>query len=76
MSINYSKWQTKESPLYLERNHIISNSCYSIAIRRVEKAWQYRHAYRDRKVRRRDFRKLWINRVAAGVRASTFNELQ
>jgi large subunit ribosomal protein L20 len=43
-----------------------ANSCYSIAIRRVEKAWQY--AYRDRKVRRRDFRKLWITRVAAGVR--------
>ncbi|XWN32537.1 MAG: 50S ribosomal protein L20 [Devosia sp.] len=33
----------------------------------VEKANQY--AYRDRKVRKRNFRALWIQRINAGVRA-------
>ena len=37
-----------------------------MAIRRVEKAWQY--SYRDRKVKRREFRRLWIQRMSAGVR--------
>ena len=43
-----------------------SKNCFRIAIRRVEKAWQY--AYRDRRVKRRDWRKLWIQRIQAGVR--------
>jgi large subunit ribosomal protein L20 len=34
----------------------------------VEHAGQY--AYRDRKVRKRDFRKLWIARINAGARAN------
>jgi len=42
------------------------NRCYRIAIRRVEKAWQY--AYRDRKQKKRDFRRLWIQRINAGTR--------
>lgn len=33
----------------------------------VRKAGQY--AYRDRKVRKRDFRRLWIARISAAVRA-------
>ena len=37
-----------------------------IARQAVEKAGQY--AYRDRKVKKREFRKLWIQRVNAGVR--------
>ena len=37
-----------------------------MAIRRLEKSWQY--AYRDRKVKKREFRKLWIQRLNAGVR--------
>jgi large subunit ribosomal protein L20 len=37
-----------------------------VAIRRLEKSWQY--AYRDRKVKKREFRKLWIQRLNAGVR--------
>lgn len=32
----------------------------------VERAWQY--AYRDRRQRRRDFRRLWIARINAAVR--------
>lgn len=43
-----------------------SKNCYSIALRRVQKALQY--AYRDRRVRKRDFRKLWIQRINAAVR--------
>lgn len=37
-----------------------------IAKQAVEKAGQY--AYRDRKVRKRNFRALWIQRINAGVR--------
>lgn len=43
-----------------------SKNCYRIALQRVEKALQY--AYRDRRVRKRDFRALWIQRINAGVR--------
>ena len=38
-----------------------------IARQAVEKAGQY--AYRDRKVRKRNFRSLWIQRINAAVRA-------
>jgi large subunit ribosomal protein L20 len=46
-----------------------------VAKQAVEKAAQY--AYRDRKVRKRDFRSLWIQRINAmvrdhGMRYSTF----
>jgi len=41
-------------------------NCYSVAVQRVHKARQY--AYRDRKVKKRDFRSLWIQRINAGVR--------
>ena len=37
-----------------------------VAKRAVEKAGQY--AYRDRKVRKRNFRSLWIQRINAGAR--------
>ncbi len=43
-----------------------SKNCFTIAIRRVQKAMQY--AYRDRRVRKRDFRSLWIQRINAAVR--------
>ena len=49
-----------------------ANRCFRIAIRRLEKSWQY--AYRDRKNKKREFRKLWIQRLNAGVRqVSKFN---
>ncbi len=38
-----------------------------IARQAMEKAMQY--AYRDRRVKKRDFRSLWIQRINAGVRA-------
>ena len=41
-------------------------NAYRVAIERVEKALQY--AYRDRRVRKRNFRALWIQRINAGAR--------
>lgn len=41
-------------------------NCITVARQTVEKGRQY--AYRDRKVRKRDFRTLWIARINAGVR--------
>eukprot|EP00551_Chaetoceros_affinis_P000630 CAMPEP_0203636408 /NCGR_PEP_ID=MMETSP0088-20131115/2955_1 /ASSEMBLY_ACC=CAM_ASM_001087 /TAXON_ID=426623 /ORGANISM="Chaetoceros affinis, Strain CCMP159" /LENGTH=260 /DNA_ID=CAMNT_0050490527 /DNA_START=37 /DNA_END=819 /DNA_ORIENTATION=+ len=43
-----------------------SKNTFRAAIRRVEKGLQY--AYRDRKMKKRNFRKLWIEKVNAGVR--------
>ncbi len=43
-----------------------NSTCFRIAIERVEKALQY--AYRDRRVKKRSFRGLWIQRINAGVR--------
>ena len=39
---------------------------FKVAKQAVEKSMQY--AYRDRKVRKRDFRSLWIQRINAGAR--------
>ena len=41
-------------------------NCFTVALQRVHKARQY--AYRDRKVKKREFRKLWIQRINAGCR--------
>ncbi len=42
------------------------NNAFRVAIERVEKALQY--AYRDRRVRKRTFRALWIQRINAAAR--------
>ena len=39
---------------------------WTVAKNAVEKGWSY--AYRDRKAKKRDFRKLWIQRINAGAR--------
>ena len=39
---------------------------WTVAKNAVEKGWQY--AYRDRKQKKRDFRKLWIQRINAASR--------
>lgn len=44
-----------------------SKNCFRSAIERLEKSMQY--AYRDRRNRRRDLRRLWIVRINAAVRA-------
>ena len=43
-----------------------NKNCYRIAIQKVQKGLQYN--YRDRRVRRREFRALWIVRLNAVVR--------
>lgn len=48
-----------------------SKNCFRIAIRRIEKAWQY--AYRDRRRKKREWRKLWIQRLQAGIRLYGYN---
>ncbi len=40
---------------------------YKVAVNVVKKALSY--AYRDRKVKKREFRKLWITRINAAVRS-------
>lgn len=39
---------------------------WTVAKNAIEKGWVY--AYRDRKVKKREFRSLWIQRINAGVR--------
>jgi large subunit ribosomal protein L20 len=48
---------------------------YSVAKNAVEKALQYQ--YRDRRVRKREFRKLWIARINAAARLNdtTYSKL-
>ncbi len=43
-----------------------SKNTFRAAVQRVEKNLQY--AYRDRRVRKRNFRALWIQRINAGAR--------
>ncbi len=43
-----------------------AKNCYKVAIEKVEKGLRY--AYRDRRNKKRNFRKLWIQRINAGVR--------
>ncbi|MCG8318839.1 MAG: 50S ribosomal protein L20 [Cytophagales bacterium] len=42
------------------------SNVWTVAKNAVEKGWTY--AYRDRKAKKRDFRKLWIQRINAGTR--------
>jgi large subunit ribosomal protein L20 len=46
----------------------IKKSSYTYAKEQVERSLAY--AYRDRKARKRDFRRLWIMRINAGARAN------
>ena len=47
---------------------------WTVAKNKYEKGLQY--AYRDRKVKKREFRKLWIQRINAGVRQHGFSYSQ
>lgn len=42
-------------------------NCHAIANESVQHAWM--HMYRSRKVRKRDFRALWIQRINAAARS-------
>mmetsp|Transcript_4299 Transcript_4299/g.10252 ORF Transcript_4299/g.10252 Transcript_4299/m.10252 type:complete len:158 (+) Transcript_4299:121-594(+) len=43
-----------------------SKNCFRVAVRRLQKSWQY--AYRDRRRKRREWSKFWIQRIQGGVR--------
>ena len=45
-----------------------NKSNFRVAIEKVEKGLQY--AYRDRRTKKREFRKLWITRINAATRLS------
>ena len=49
-------------------------NCFRTAVQAVEKAGQY--AYRDRRNKKRDFRRLWIQRINAGARVHGLNYSQ
>jgi len=51
------------------------SNVYTVAKNAVEKGMQY--AYRDRKRKKSDFRRLWISRINAGARANgtTYSQL-
>ena len=58
--------------LGLAKGYYLSKSkLYKFAKESVEKALVY--AYRDRKVRKREFRKLWIIRIGAAARQNGLN---
>ena len=46
-------------------------SCFRVATQAVDKAGQY--AYRDRKVKKREFRSLWIVRINAAAKQNGLN---
>lgn len=52
-----------------------NSNCYITAIEKNDKALAY--AYRDRKVKKRDFRALWIQRINAAARlnGTTYSKL-
>ncbi len=51
-----------------------SGNLYRVATESVDRALNY--AYRDRRVKKREFRKLWIARINAAVRANDINYSQ
>ena len=48
-----------------------SNACYSVAIRRLHKSLQYQ--YRDRRVKKRIFRRTWIETLNAAAKEHGIN---
>jgi len=64
-------WQRKKYFKLAKGFYGRAKNCLRIAIPRVEKSLQY--AYRDRRVKRRDFRKEWIQAINAGVREHYIN---
>ena len=45
-----------------------NSRCFSVAIEKSDRALAYE--YRDRRMRKRDFRRLWIQRINAAARLS------
>ena len=65
---NVAARQRRKKVLSAAKGYRLGKSrLYTTAKDQVEKSWSY--AYRDRKVRKRAFRTLWITRISAGCRA-------
>ncbi|MBC8385813.1 MAG: 50S ribosomal protein L20 [Candidatus Cloacimonetes bacterium] len=72
---NVAAKQRKKKILKAAKGYVGGRSkLYRTARQAVEKGWQY--AYRDRKVRKRDFRKLWIVRINAAARMNDLSYSQ
>ena len=66
-SRNRHKKVLKLAKGYQHRNR----NCFRPALERLEKALRY--AYRDRRAKKRDFRRLWIARINAAARLNGLN---
>lgn len=63
----YTTRRRRKKILKLAKGYYSARSrCYKVAREAVEHALQY--AYRDRKAKKRDFRRLWIVRINAAAR--------
>ncbi len=60
----------KNAKGYFGSKHIL----FKVAKQQVMKSWVY--AYRDRKQKKREFRKLWITRINAGAHANEISYSQ
>ena len=67
-SVNHvaSKQRRKKMMKYAKGYFGRRKNVWTVAKNAIEKGWTY--AYRDRKVKKREFRGLWIQRINAGVR--------
>ena len=67
-SVNHvaSKARRKKIMKYAKGYFGRRKNVWTVSKNAVEKGWLY--AYRDRKVKKREFRKLWIQRINAGAR--------
>ena len=67
-SVNHvaSKARRKKMIKYAKGYFGRRKNVWTVAKNAIEKGWQY--AYRDRKVKKREFRALWIQRINAGSR--------
>src|SRR5210317_1202398 len=67
-SVNHvaSKARRKKILKYAKGYFGRKKNVWTVAKNQIEKGWLY--AYRDRKVRKRLFRRLWIQRINAGAR--------
>ncbi|MAJ51809.1 MAG: 50S ribosomal protein L20 [Flammeovirgaceae bacterium] len=67
-SVNHvaSKARRKKMMKYAKGYFGRRKNVWTVAKNAIEKGWQY--AYRDRKVKKREFRALWIQRINAGSR--------
>ena len=67
-SVNHvaSRARRKKMLKHAKGNFGRRKNVWTVAKNTIEKGWQY--AYRDRKVKKREYRQLWIQRINAAAR--------